>query len=127
MNKIVMKKDKSVIPPGEFCYRVVPLGAGESISDDIERFGRDLREFRYHGAYKEVLCPYWHRTEQDTVRCEYLDKEYYDDSYPKQAAGIKCQTPGTGHSARLEYSWEILDEIKICGINDQEEDDWGGQ
>lgn len=63
-----MKKDKSVIPPGEFCYRVVRLGAGESISDDIERFGRDLREFRYHGAYKEVLCPYWIRTERDTVR-----------------------------------------------------------
>lgn len=50
--------DSSVIPPGEYCYRLVATTDGEVLVDDIERFGKDLREFSYGTEVKEVLCPY---------------------------------------------------------------------
>ena len=40
-------RDATQIPPGENCYRVVELIEGEVLSEEIERFGKDLREFSY--------------------------------------------------------------------------------
>lgn len=86
--------DHPEIPVGPFCYSLVPIADGEVLSDDVERFGKELREFRYHGQNKEVLCPYWRRTDYGTVVCDFLHKEVHDDS------------------------WALPDELKICGIND---------
>ena len=57
---------------GNHCYRVVELEEGEELSHDIERFGKDLRGFSYRTGLKEVLCPYWQKTDYGVVRCEYL-------------------------------------------------------
>jgi hypothetical protein len=60
-------KKKSIIPPGCFCYRIKRIQGDEKLNDNIDRFGKDLREFRYHGEYKEILCPYWRLTDYGTV------------------------------------------------------------
>lgn len=78
-----MMNDPSKILPGEFCYRIYPLKPGEILSTDASQFGRNLREYPYHPGFKEVLCPYWQRTDYGTVKClfmetEVLDEEYYD-------------------------------------------------
>ena len=33
----------------------------------------------YNRTYKQVLCPYWQRTEYGTVRCDFLGREFIDD------------------------------------------------
>ena len=89
-------KDTSVIPVSDyFCCQIVEIQPDEILSTDIERFGKDLREYRYSENTKEILCPYWFRTDHNTVRCVFLDIEDDMDS-------------------------PLADEQKICNINFEE-------
>ena len=54
---------------------MVELREGEVLCLDLERFGKDVREYVYHKGTKEVLCPYWHKTDYGMVRCHYLGVE----------------------------------------------------
>jgi hypothetical protein len=83
--------DQSVIPFGDYCYEIIELKPDEVLSTDVEQFGKNLREFRYHGNSKEVLCPYWFRLDNGMTRCEYLNIEDDENSY-------------------------LADEIKICDV-----------
>lgn len=112
-----MKKDKSIIPPGEYCYRIVEIQDGEVLSDDIDRFGKDLREYSYGGGYKEILCPYWQRTDYGTVRCNYLEKEVIDDLDFDAHKKIMAHFGISDVYEKFDSCWELPDEIKICGIN----------
>lgn len=115
--------DSSLIPSGGFCYRVEEIRDGEVLSDDIERFGKDLREFRYHGNHKEVLCPYWQRTDYGTVRCTYLGREVVDEDDPA-AKGKWMARFGEARPnfQGIGYSWALPDEIKICAVREFDED-----
>ena len=121
-----MKKDASLIPAGEYCYRVVKIEDGEVLSRDIDRFGKDLREYEYHDGYKCILCPYWNRTDYGTVRCDYLEKEVIDGQ--DDDAKVKIQTHFGISDASDKFGWSDLleDEIKICDLNldDEDEQDW---
>jgi hypothetical protein len=111
--------DASLIPSGEYCYRVVKIREGEILSRDLEKFGRELREARYHGEYKRVLCPYWQSTEYGTVRCDFLDREFIDDTEK-----ILAHFGGQDAPSRFEYFLVLPDEIKICGIREDEAGEW---
>ena len=112
--------DTLIIPPGDYCYKVVKIRDGEVLSRQIEAFGRELREFSYYGSYKEVLCPYWQRTEYGTVRCNFLDYECIDDadnSHEKLIAHF-----GTPDAPDwFKFSWALPDEVNICGIREDKD------
>ncbi|MGH8461611.1 MAG: hypothetical protein ACRESS_08405 [Stenotrophobium sp.] len=115
------EKSTDVIPEGPFCYRVVEKLPGETFTGDSSRFGMELREWSYRGNLKEVLCPYWQRTEHGTVRCEFLGREYVEpisDEYPIALAYFGSEAA----MSHLERSQLIPDEIKICGINNDDDD-----
>ena len=112
-----MNKDASLIPSGSFCYRVVKVQDGEVLSRDVDRYGKDLREYSSHGDYKRVLCHYWNRTDYGTVRCDYLEKEVVDGQ--DDDAEEKIQKHFGVEDASAKFGWSVLleDEIKICGVN----------
>lgn len=114
----------SLIPPGGFCYRIAKIRNGEVVSKDIAKFGKELREYRYRGNYKEILCPYWQRTEYGTVRCNFLDKEFIDDEDDKAQEKIAEHFAISGANKNYGYSWALSDEIKICGISEYEDTEW---
>ncbi|MDR0664350.1 MAG: hypothetical protein LBF86_02365 [Helicobacteraceae bacterium] len=116
--------DTSLIPPGEYCYRVIKIREGEILSQEIEKFGRELREYSYNGAYKEVLCPYWQKTAYGTVRCNFLDREFVDDEDPKSMEKIVAHFGSPDAPDKFKRSWALSDEIKICGIRDDEDGKW---
>lgn len=106
----------SDIPPGPFCYRVVKLADGEKLNYNSEQFGKELREFHFIGESKRILCPYWVKTERNTVRCNYLNREFYDDWDLDEKKKILEQFNTLKIPSKLEPSHYIIDEIKICGI-----------
>lgn len=116
------EKDISKIPSGGFCYSVVELQEGEVLCLDLERFGKELREYIYRHDTKEVLCPYWHKTDYGMVRCDYLCVEsLMEDEVGAREKAILYY----GSEARLEEADDhslIYDEIKICGINEDTDD-----
>ena len=115
--------DTSVIPPGRYCYRVIKIQDGEVLSREIEKFGRELREFPYWRNYKEVLCVYWQRTDYGTVRCNFLDQEFIDEDEKAHEKIIACfGVPDALNKFR--HSWALPDEIKICGIREDEDTEW---
>lgn len=122
-----MLKDPSIIPPGPFCYRVYPLRPGETLSTDIDQFGRSLREYAYHQGYnKEVLCPYWQRTEYGTVKCLFMGKEVLDEEHYDFKEAFTLLSAKIGEQAARDFpqGWALPDEIKICGVGEDEDDPW---
>ncbi|WP_139800689.1 hypothetical protein [Geothermobacter hydrogeniphilus] len=115
-----MAKDKSIIPYGDFGYTVTMIKHDKILSDDIDRFGKSLREFRYHEGYKEVLCPYWRRSDYGTVKCEYLDVEVIDSEDFNAWDKIKSHFSIDDPSRLFERSHRLPDEIKICDLNLEE-------
>ncbi|MBI5063241.1 MAG: hypothetical protein HZB87_07210 [Desulfatitalea sp.] len=116
--------DTSVIPLGRYCYHVVKIKNGEVLRRDVEAFGRNLREYHYHGSYKEKLCPYWQRTEYGTVRCNFLDREFVDEEDDRALEKIAAHSASPEASGRFERSWALSDEIKICGLHEDEDTEW---
>ena len=120
-----MEKNPSRIPPGEHCYRVYPLREGEVLVDDLARFGRDLREFLYRPGFKQVLCPYWQRTDYGTVRCHFTEKEVLDEEMQSYEEALALLAPRLGSQQKAREfprGWALPDEIKICGVNQDEDD-----
>lgn len=115
--------DITVIPPGEYCYRIRKIEPGEILSTDVDRYGKDLREYSYHKGYKSVLCPYWKRTDYGTVRCNFMDYEALDDEDPKARELAIAYFNDEKAPDRFERSWLLPDEIKICGIKENEDED----
>lgn len=116
--------DKSLIPPGPFCYRVVKIRAGEIMSQDYERYGQALRESPYgNSAYKRILCPYWTKTEYTTVRCAFLNTEFYTDVISCDKKKILAHFDTTEIPDYIKFSHYIHDEIKVCGIKDGVDDE----
>jgi hypothetical protein len=115
---IMIPIDKTV-PKGEFCYTILKIADGEILSNDIARFGYDLREFKYHNDAKEVLCPYWNRTNHGTIRCDKLDLEVYDeDICYADARKLALEHFGEAEiDNRVKHSSLLAEEIKVCDIN----------
>ena len=117
--------EDALIPYGEYCYSVEVLGPGESLSNDVDRYGFDLREFRYHNDRKAILCPYWRRTSHGTVRCEKLLREVFAERESFEVERMKAAAhfgeKSVGRS--VGYSYELADEIKVCNINMTNEND----
>lgn len=114
-----MNETHPLIPPGDFCYRVVPLQPGEVLSAAGEGYGKELREFSFHPGLKTALCPFWRRTGHGTVRCEFLDLEVLSESEPYELV-LKWATDhfGAGHvDQRVGRSSMLADECKVCGVN----------
>lgn len=116
--------DASLIPPGDYCYRVVKIKEGEVISQDIHNFGRDLREYSYNRTYKQVLCPYWQLTEYGTVRCDFLGREFIDNEDAGAIEKIINHFNSTEAPNKFERSSALPDEIKICGLQADEDTEW---
>ena len=113
--------DPMDIPPGEFCYRVFPLAEGEVLIREVEQFGKGLREYPFASNLKQVLCPYWLRTDYGTVRCKFLGVEVVDELDPAAVEKL-AQHLGSADAARaFPVSWELPDELKICGIREDED------
>jgi len=93
------------------------------LSDDIAAFGKALREFAYVPGRKEVLCPYWQRTDYGTVRCNFLGREVIDD----ESGALQRIGAHFGVSDALDLfaiDNYLSDEIKVCDRN-LETDEWG--
>lgn len=118
-----MEKDESLIPEGEYCYRVAALAEGEVLVVDWDRFGKDLREAGYANHRKRILCPYWQATDYGTVRCNFLDREVFDDFFDGPKKRIVEHFGSENALDRFERDWALPDEIKVCGINVDDEDD----
>ncbi|GHU33645.1 hypothetical protein FACS189497_15340 [Betaproteobacteria bacterium] len=121
-----MLKDPSKIPPGSFCYRVYPLKPGEVLSKDIDQFGRSLREYSYRPGFKEVLCPYWQRTDYGTVKCLFMGREVLDEEHYgyEQALALLAAKIGEDAARNFPRGWTLPDEQKICGVNEDQDDPW---
>ncbi|MCG7988388.1 MAG: competence protein CoiA family protein [Candidatus Thiodiazotropha sp. LLP2] len=110
-------RDATQIPPGEHCYRVVELAEGEVLSEEIERFGKDLREFSYRPGLKEILCPYWRKTDFGMARCDYLEQECLNED---EENALEKAVAHYGGREQFEINNKhslLYDEIKICGIS----------
>jgi hypothetical protein len=67
------------VPTSNFCYHVIPLRIGETLSNDRALFGFELREFRFGKAEKMVLCPYWKKTKVGTIECKKFGVEVFNE------------------------------------------------
>lgn len=112
------KKDTSVIPLGEDCYKLVPIQTGEVMHDDPEEYGKQLREYTYLGNLKQVLCPYWHKTDYGMVQCRFLEIEGLIED--EDGAWEKAVHHFGSSEALFKANQATLlfDEIKYCGINE---------
>lgn len=120
-------KDKANIPPGDYCYRIHPIREGEKLSTDRAEFGKSLREYSYMPGFKQVLCPYWQRTDYGTVKCLFLNTEVYDEeSSGEQTFALLAAKIGEAAAQNFPRNWALADEIKICGINEDKDDQWTG-
>jgi hypothetical protein len=121
-----MLKDSSKIPPGHYCYRVYPLKPDEILSSDIKQFGRSLREYSYRPGFKEVLCPYWQRTDYGTVKCLFMEREVLDDEYYDSEQALALLAAKIGEDAARDFprDWSLTDEIKICDFDEDQDDPW---
>jgi len=113
------EKDASVIPSGDFCYQVVELAEGEVLSKEIERFGIDLREFPYRPGLKEVLCPYWQKTDYGMVRCDYLEQECLDEDDETALENAIAHYGSREQFDAINKHSLLYDEIKVCGIREE--------
>lgn len=111
-------KDASIIPRGQYCYQLKRIEEGEVLSTDGYRYGKDLRELRFHGDIKRVLCPYYETTEYGTVKCNFVGLEARDDRDV-----INAYFNDDEAADRFPLSWDLSDEIKVCGVDDEEYDD----
>ena len=118
---VEMKKDTSLIPPGEYCYRVERIQPGEILSKDVERYGKDLREYSYHRGYKCILCPYWRRTDYGTVICEYVEKEIIDTDDDEVHKKIESRFGVSSAFDKFHVDFLLADEIKLCGVGTDED------
>lgn len=121
-----MSKTHPLIPVGQFCYRIEEIAPGEVLSRELDRYGRDLREFPYRRGTKCVLCPYWQRTNHGTVRCEYLGKEVHDEEAMDRALARRQATEYFGAdrvNEQVGWSSDLADEYKVCGVNEDDDDD----
>ena len=118
-----MEKDESLIPAGEYCYRVVDLAEGEVLVPDVERVGRDLREAGYTNSTKRILCPCWQRTDYGTVRCNFLDVDACDGIDDETRARIVAHFGSEDAVDRIVRDRALPDEVKVCGINGDDGDD----
>lgn len=117
-----MDKDESLIPEGRYCYRVVDLAEGEVLVFDPKRFGKDQREADCTKSTKRILCPYWQTTDYETVRCNFLDREVFYDFLDGPKKLIVERFGSEDALNRFGRDWALPDEIKVCGINVDEED-----
>lgn len=115
-----MEKDSELIPHGQNCYRLVPIAPGEVLDLDVWRYGMDLREFPYRGGWKEVLRPYWRRTGYGTVRCEFLDREVFDEDDDAAREKVAAHFGGLAED-RVGHSLELADHYKICDVHYSDE------
>lgn len=117
---------ETAIPPGGFCYRVLPRTADEVLEVPGSWFGDRERETGFVGPdLKRRLCPFWTETPHGTVRCEWLGMEQVTQRISQEAAlaliagqfrpGPSCRNVQNGN-------W-LPDEIKICGVNEDDEGD----
>jgi hypothetical protein len=120
----ILRTTQSLVPPSAYCYRVVIIGSDEVLSTDIERFGYELREFPWHGNYKQVLCPYWKRTGYGMVRCEYLEVEGLDEAEADARRKAIAHFGSKDEFFKADRSRQLYDEVKICGVKEDEEEDW---
>ncbi|HET8701900.1 MAG TPA: hypothetical protein VFL97_09570, partial [Nitrococcus sp.] len=78
-------------------------------------------------GYKEVLCPYWQRTENGTIRCVFTDLEVLDDESQDAEESLSLLATHLGSKERANAfprNWALADEIKVCGINEDKDDPW---
>jgi hypothetical protein len=120
----MVNKDTTVIPPGGYCYRVVRLRPNEILSEDVERFKKNLREYLFTPGWKEVLCPYWLRTDYGMVRCDFLEVESLDEDDPNaMEKALKHFSSEDAFRKANRYSL-LYDEIKICDVRIDEAEEW---
>lgn len=117
--------DRSVIPPGGYCYFVKRLQPGEVLPDDIDRFGKDLRESSWHGDFKRVLCLYWRRTDYGMVRCEFLQVEGLDEMAADARAKALAHYGSAEALAAANQCPYLWDEVKVCDVRADEDERWG--
>jgi hypothetical protein len=98
------------------------LPLGEVRSRDLDRFGKDRREFPYHKGWKQVRCPYWHRTDYGMVRCEFLRVEGRDEDDPEARSKALAHLGSELAFAAANRSSYLDDKIKLCEVNEEEED-----
>ena len=116
-----MTNDPTKIPPGEDCYRLYPIREGEVLSNNSEEYGNNLREFSFLGNYKQVLCPYWEKTDYGTVKCLFLNQEYFDENSENSFSLLSAKI-GEELAENFPRDNDLIEEIKICGINNDQED-----
>ena len=74
---------------------------------------------------RTVLCPYWQRTDYGTVRCNFLDKEVVDEEDSEAREKIMKYFGISNPEEKFAFSWALPDEVKICGIKENEIMEWG--
>jgi len=114
-------RDVSPIPPGRYCYRVVPRETGDVFNEPSLRYGMELREYSWEHDRKQVACPHWWRTGYGTVQCRLLDFECADEWEPQFMAKIE-QHFGTRYAETKLWMCDLADEFKVCEINMEEPD-----
>lgn len=116
-------KDTSIIPAGLYCYKVVRLKDGEILSRDIKCFGKDLREYPYRDGWKEVLCPYWYRTEYGMIRCDFLEIESLDEGDDGAKSKAIAHYGSLEDFNKVNVPTDLYDECKKCKVKLEDEEE----
>jgi len=103
--------DPNRIPRGKFCY-------------DTEHFPADLqRGITEHWVmHFDRSCPYWRRTDHATVCCDYLRVEHADEDEGDYHALIEAHFGGKEEAEKRVGRSLLYDEVKICGVNIEDDD-----
>ena len=103
--------DPARIPRGEYCYDTEHVPANP-----------ETGEPEYWMQHFDRRCPYWRRTDQATVCCDYLGVEHADE-YADNWLERLASRFGSFVEAMKHIDRSLLhDEIKICGIRVDDDD-----
>lgn len=108
---------QAITPEGQYCYRIEPHEANESLPDVDDRFGQRIRVARYQEGYKIICCPYWQTTDYGTVRCLFLDQEFIDSQDGEALEKVQSRFLLTESVNWFDINLSLDDKMKICGVN----------
>ena len=111
----VPRPDQAPIPIGEYCYRVI-WNAGREPQGP-----REVWFHRSHGSIA-VRCPYWRRTDQATVCCDYLGVEHADEAAHEWMERLASRFGSLVEAMKHIERSLLYDEIKICAIHVEDDD-----
>lgn len=121
-DKRYYRRDRELIPFGDYCYHMVTLRPGEAPrSVDLDGFGIT---YPYYPADGSLLCPYLRLSNHQVVYCDLMglaSLNLYGDVAANRAKALAHY----GSACKLEqalsrHSGYLYDLLKECGVKEED-------